>query len=674
MYKLKKVTKIYKDGSSIKKALDGFSLSFPSKGFVLIYGKSGCGKSTLLNLLGFLDTPSSGLIIYKGEETAKFSYKRKSKIRKLDLSYVFQHFNLIEELSVLDNLLLINSDLDLASKLLKEFDIYKYKDFKVFKLSGGQKQRVAIARSLMKNPSILLCDEPTGALDRKNSKVVKNILLELAKTRLVVVVSHDVDLFLDSSTLFVKLEEGKIVLTNLSSSIKESYTQPLTIKEHKGNLLPLRKEIFIKGKKKNTLCLLSLCLMEVIFSCCLGFKKASNEIYSSIDDNSLDSSLFSISKKEKISTSPSFSLVRETKPELVDLSFLNENVDIINPLSFVLSSSEPFYYQNQKQNPVGFFPFFNSDFKTFSSFAFEESILKTEPVCFVNDLFLSSYPSISIGDSINIEKTIKISNETGFDEIDFSIKFLILKSYGEFSFLNVAKIYYYYDFLSEYCSSLILENYSSIRKENISLLDYIAMADLKSKESGLCYWLHATNKSGRDYLFNLIKEFEKEEVPLSIYSRIGVAKNSYYSLSSSLSICLNIFSIFSLLLCAILLLLECFYSYLQNRKTSAILGCLGLNKSKIINLYSINSLFVSLSSFALSIPLSYFLFSILNNNLSPKLKLPFLISNPFLNYNGIYFFLPLLLLLFTFSIYLLSILILKIVLIKRPLYKELKDE
>lgn len=674
MYKLRKVTKIYKDGSNTKKALDNFSLTFPSKGFVLIYGSSGCGKSTLLNILGFLDKPTSGSLLYKGKDISKLSENEKNNIRLLDLSYVFQHFNLIEELSVLDNLLLVNSDKDLSIKLLKDLGILKYKNFKVFKLSGGQKQRVAIARALMKSPSILLCDEPTGALDKKNSKSVKSILLELAKTRLVIVVSHDVDLFLDSSTLYAKIEEGKVVSTNLSSSL---LSEPKSInlkKEYKGNLLPLRKEVFRKEKKKNLLCLFSLCLMEVIFSCCFGFNKASKEIYSSIDDNSLDSSFFSIAKKEKVSSSSSLSLIRETKPDRIDLSFLNENIEIVNPLSFVLSSSETFYYQNQKQNPVGCFPLFNSDSETFSSFGVNESIFNNEPVCFINDLFLLSYPSISIGDNLKIKKTIRITFETGYDEIDLSLNFLILNSYKEFSFLNVPKIYYSYDFLSSYCSSLILENYSSIRKEKISLFDYIGMASLKSKESGLCYWLHAKNKNDRNYLFNLLNEYENEDAALSIYSRVGIVKKSYFSLSSSLSLCLNIFSIFSLLLCVILLSLECFYSYLQNKKISAILGCFGIKKRKIIDIFSLNSLFTSLLSLTLSIPFSLLVFTLLNKTVASRLKIPFLISNPFLSYNNIPLFLPLILVAFTFFIYFLCTFILKIVLVKRPIYKELKDE
>lgn len=181
-------------------ALENIDLEFFDKGLILICGESGCGKTTLLNCIGKFDSLDSGEII------SNYDYK---------VSYIFQDFQLISDMSVYDNLKLVCdiNDLEYAKidEALELLNIIKYKKHFPNQLSGGQKQRVAIARALLTNNPIILADEPTGSLDKKNSLEIAKVLFELSKERLIIVASHDVDLFSQYADRIIRLEDGKIV-------------------------------------------------------------------------------------------------------------------------------------------------------------------------------------------------------------------------------------------------------------------------------------------------------------------------------------------------------------------------------------------------------------------------------------------------------------------------------
>lgn len=181
-------------------ALENIDLEFFDKGLILICGESGCGKTTLLNCIGKFDSLDSGEII------SNYDYK---------VSYIFQDFQLISDMSVYDNLKLVCDINDLEytkiDEALEMLNIIKYKKHFPNQLSGGQKQRVAIARALLTNNPIILADEPTGSLDKKNSLEIAKVLFELSKERLIIVASHDVDLFSQYADRIIRLEDGKIV-------------------------------------------------------------------------------------------------------------------------------------------------------------------------------------------------------------------------------------------------------------------------------------------------------------------------------------------------------------------------------------------------------------------------------------------------------------------------------
>ncbi len=203
MLKVNNVTKIYttKYGDETV-ALDNFSADFGDKGLVFVLGKSGSGKSTLLNILGGIDAPSDGEIVIDGRSSKSFKGNDFDSYRNTYVGFVFQEYNLIETYSVGANISLAlelqgkKADRAEVEKLMRRVGLYDeyeetYYENRIDELSGGQKQRVAIARALIKNPEILLCDEPTGALDSRTGKELFELLKTLSKEKLIVVVSHD---------------------------------------------------------------------------------------------------------------------------------------------------------------------------------------------------------------------------------------------------------------------------------------------------------------------------------------------------------------------------------------------------------------------------------------------------------------------------------------------------
>lgn len=221
MIRLENVTKTYKMAKdNTVYALNNVSLTLPDKGLVFITGISGSGKSTLLNILGLLDKPNSGNIYIEDKNTKSFNAKATDYYRNTYVGFIFQEYNLLSNLNVSKNIeLALNLQHKKISpeeikKVLERVGLTALEKRKINELSGGQKQRVAIARAIIKNPHIILADEPTGNLDTENSKQIFDLLKEISKERLVVVVTHD----LDSAKLYadrlIEMKDGKISSDN----------------------------------------------------------------------------------------------------------------------------------------------------------------------------------------------------------------------------------------------------------------------------------------------------------------------------------------------------------------------------------------------------------------------------------------------------------------------------
>jgi putative ABC transport system ATP-binding protein len=212
------VTKVYRLGGQDVKALAGVSLEFKQGDFVAIMGSSGSGKSTLLNLLGCLDRPTTGQYLLGGHDVATLSDEDLSRVRGRYLGFVFQSYNLIQQLSVVENIMVplsyqlpVRPDgRELSTKLATLVGLAGRLDHRPNQLSGGQQQRVAIARALVNNPHVILADEPTGNLDTATSNEIMDLLDVLNNTgRTIVMVTHEPDIAERAKTV-VTLRDGLI--------------------------------------------------------------------------------------------------------------------------------------------------------------------------------------------------------------------------------------------------------------------------------------------------------------------------------------------------------------------------------------------------------------------------------------------------------------------------------
>ena len=238
MLQVKNIYKEYKTGNLVQKALDDVSLNFRDNEFVAILGPSGSGKTTLLNIIGGLDRYDKGDLIINGISTKKYKDRDWDSYRNHTIGFVFQSYNLIPHQTILANVELAltisgeprNIRKKKAIKALEQVGLADHIHKKPNQLSGGQMQRVAIARALVNNPDIILADEPTGALDSDTSIQVMNLLKEVAKDRLVIMVTHNPELAENYATRIVKLRDGKILSdTNPYIIEKEKQKKP----EHK---------------------------------------------------------------------------------------------------------------------------------------------------------------------------------------------------------------------------------------------------------------------------------------------------------------------------------------------------------------------------------------------------------------------------------------------------------
>lgn len=212
--KFENVTRIYRSGDHELRALDGVNLEVDEGKFLVILGPSGAGKSTLLNLLGGLDSPTSGRITVNGKDISTLNNNELADYRASTVGFVFQFYNLISSLTVYENVALVNEiapNAMSAKEILAEVGLSDHLKNFPSELSGGEQQRVSIARALAKNPKILLCDEPTGALDSETGVMVLKLLLSMAKNygKTIVVVTHNQNIA-KMADVIVRVKNGKI--------------------------------------------------------------------------------------------------------------------------------------------------------------------------------------------------------------------------------------------------------------------------------------------------------------------------------------------------------------------------------------------------------------------------------------------------------------------------------
>lgn len=262
MLELKNIKKSYKTGSFVQKALDNVSLQFRRNEFVSILGPSGSGKTTLLNIIGGLDHYDSGDLIINNKSTKNYKENDWNAYRNNCIGFIFQNYNLITHITILEN---VEMGMTLsgvspkekrrrAEEALEKVGLIEHAHKKPNQLSGGQMQRVAIARALANNPDIILADEPTGALDTKTSKQIMDLIKEISKDKLVIMVTHNKELAEKYSTRIVELKDGQLLKDSNPVKNEENVNKKFIIKKTAMSFWTALKLSFnnIKTKKGRT--------------------------------------------------------------------------------------------------------------------------------------------------------------------------------------------------------------------------------------------------------------------------------------------------------------------------------------------------------------------------------------------------------------------------------------
>lgn len=301
MFEVRNVSRKFGD----EYALKNVSMKI-GQGLNFIIGASGSGKTTLLKLLSGMDQAFEGEVFYNNKSVKSLTPSEKSLYYGHSFGFIWQDFNLIEELSVFDNIKLPlylkdKSSDEIVEKVMKQMKIFNLADKKVKNLSGGQKQRVAIARELVKNPEVIIADEPTAALDSKSASITMDILKQLSRSKTVIVVTHDASLIEEGSTIF-ELDKGELIDTVQRGKINEKFSSKSIIKQ---NAFSLGKALSIaKSNVKSSIGRYLALLLTIFISANLllvsigggiqsDSEKSFEELYNDYGDTILDISLVS---------------------------------------------------------------------------------------------------------------------------------------------------------------------------------------------------------------------------------------------------------------------------------------------------------------------------------------------------------------------------------------------
>ena len=339
MLRIENVSKYYKYGKNRKVILDKVNISLGRSGMVAIIGASGSGKSTLLNIIAGSLRGDEGKVIVGDKDIQMLGEKEINYYRNKVVGYIYQDYNLIEYMSVYDNVRIGYSDnnRDYVLALLKQLDIYDKRDILVMKLSGGEKQRVAIARAMINNPRILLCDEPTGALDSQNGIMVMEILKKISENRLVIVVSHDKDLVSRYADEIINISDGVVIQDKKGNTNNDKEDKIIYKRVRMKKLRKIALRHLFSNKKRTimTMSAISLGIISMMMILCMGnnFNKEMNNlekevvgVYPIIIRNGEYIEENTDIKKEEGKIYPSNENIYENKITEEYLDYLNSNI------------------------------------------------------------------------------------------------------------------------------------------------------------------------------------------------------------------------------------------------------------------------------------------------------------------------------------------------------------
>jgi putative ABC transport system permease protein len=640
LVELKNVGKWVKDGKRKRWLFRHVNLTLPSNGFFAICGPSGCGKSTFLSLLSGLGKPSEGRIKIANTNLAHLKKKDEAWYRQKVVSLVFQHYNLIDGMSSLSNAALPGyfageekKSLAKGKALLKEVGLLDKAKQNASLCSGGEKQRIAICRALINDPLILLCDEPTGALDEKSSKTVMALLKKISSERLVIIVSHNqklLDEYADAQWSFgspcPRIESGKSV-------------KPLQRSRGKGN--SSWKKFFLKRHlkkhfRKNLICGLtsSLGLLSGLLS--FGYFRGNEKAVAKQTALALDYRTLELTCERKIEVESSpLNLIETTRPSVEECLDLLDGIkaEIHPDFSYFFPKASPFVFNGFNMDSVSFAPLLSFEEQdTAERLGYINDELG---MAVVNEAFEASYPEIGVGQKIYVPYSFDLTNDDGKKEtICGDFEFEIVCVAADFPFMSSPKVYYSQKALEWYFRGIMVD-------DNTSVYEYVEGAKDNSVYSSYARLAFCKTTSDADALYSLCEQ-NKEGVKASSSVRSCIA--SFTLLSNGTSWALLAFTLISLLSLAVVMMMSNYSSFLEERKERAVLSSLGAYWSDVDSVSYAESLLCGLLSGLLAICLSPFLSYLGNALFKSKFGLDGLIDIPLFRCWGVPLSLPLLVL------------------------------
>lgn len=573
---LESVSKKYKGSNN--EVLKNINLVFEEKGLISIIGKSGSGKSTLLNLIGLLDSASSGNIYLNGKDITYIKGKELNYYHHHYVGFVHQSYNLINNRSVVDNINLFN-DIN-PDRILRSVGLLSKKNRIVSKLSGGEKQRVAIARSIINNPSILLCDEPTGALDNKNGNKIMQILKKLSKKMLVIVVTHDKSLADNFSDRIIEISDGKIIEDNKPSRIKNIKPTYYT-KKFKIKFKYILKIIFNNLKlniKRNIMIIfaffIGLLALSTVLAISSGFSSSLKKYEkSSLSEYPIIISESSIDAMEEIDNI--FSSQENESDKIIVKSSTHKNI-LDEKLLNIIDSLDV------KHKVINYF----DDNKIFT---------------FVDDNYLNSLELLKGKKNINDNELLIMLDSNNIIEKDV------------FELLGFNKEKYSYEELigktikinkKKYVIAGVVKN-----KKDSNTNDNSGIIRKSNKGSVLSITLYPYDYKNKELIINTLRN--KTDVKFTDYAK-SITKIST-TIMDGISVVLTIFSLISLFVSTIMIGIITIISVIERTKEIGIYKSLGASNNDIKKIFIFENIIIGLISSILAILIEIVLSVPLNN-------------------------------------------------------------
>jgi len=669
MIEVQNISKVYSISDKREAVvLNDISFTLPSFGFYFITGKSGCGKSTLLNMIGGFIKPTKGEILFNGNDISKLREKELNLYIKEDIGVIFQRYNLLEDLSVRENIEVAMSiknygDTDRLDALLIKYGLKDKEGQCVKTLSGGEKQRVALIRAIINEPRIILCDEPTGALDSNNGFQLMKELKEISKNSLVICVTHNlsyVELFADG---YLKLSNGKICETKLPTSIESEpfIPQKKSKRSHKNFTTIIARKNSKKNAKLNSINLFSSSFSIFVLLLSLFFRSGVLSSREDLINTYVDNKTFSITKEYQQEIKDSnISLVRSERPKSSDYSglFDNNKVYVANSYDYVFSKEKKIVHNKNT--------FLNFEIKPYLD------VSKEENEVIINKPFIESYLKETnetiLGEEIilkaksNYAYYYKEGNENIYVDLSVEIPFVVGEIGNEFQYLNTPCLYYPSLYVEEFLSKRNIKEISIKTGKDFSIKDLIDEASVDDGVTSYKIYAFALDEESKSD----INKLSSKTNLLKISNGGAFLVNSFVDIISSLFLGLTIFMVITIVISLFIAGFLSYTSAIKNRRESAILSSIGAEKNEIVLIFLKEELTWSFLGLLLGVVLLYVAVHGLN----------YVLSGFFANGEIIKIGLLIIALVFATlcALYYLICLIPLLILKKRNLYEELKEE